>query len=255
VRDAANLAVAIIFGLLELVAPCGLTQAAEVRVLASNALTDVMEELVPAFERASGHKVLATYDPTNGVLSKIKNGESFDSVIIIKQSVEDLQASGKVVAGSQVDIARTSMGIAVRANVPKPDISSIEAFKRTLLSAKSIARSEIGASGIYFTQVLEKLGIAEAVKPKLRTVQGATRTADLVANGEAEIAVQMMSELLPVTGVQVVGPLPGDLYYEIILTGGVSSGAKEPAAATALMRFLSSPAAAPVLRKKGMEAP
>ena len=254
-RTEANFAITIILGLLGLIAPGTSVQAAEMRVLASNALTDVMGELVPAFERTSGHKVVASYEPTIGVLSRIKNGEPFDAVIIIKQSVEELKGAGKIVAGSQVDIARTSMGIAVRAGVPKPDISSTEAFKRTLLNAKSIARSEIGASGIHFTQVLEKLGIAEEVKPKLKTVQGATRTADLVANGEAEIAVQMISELLPVTGVQVVGPLPGDLYYEIVLTGGLSSGAKEPDAATALMKFLSSPAAAPVLKKKGMEAP
>ena len=250
-RTGANFAITIILGLLGLVAPGTLVQAAEIRVLASNALTDVMGELVPAFERTSGHKVVASYEPTIGVLSRIKNGEPFDAVIIIKQSVAELKGAGKVVAGSQVDIA----GVAVRAGVPKPDISSTEAFKRTLLNAKSIARSEIGASGIHFTQVLEKLGIAEEVKPKLKTVQGAGRTADLVANGEAEIAVQMISELLPVTGVQVVGPLPGDLYYEIALTGGVSSGAREPDAATALMKFLSSPAAAPVLKKKGMEVP
>jgi molybdate transport system substrate-binding protein len=254
-RTGANFAITIIFGLLGVIAPSTLVQAAEIRALASNALTEVMGELVPAFERASGNKVVATYEPTNGVMGRIKNGEPFDVVIIIKQSVEDLKEAGKVVAGSQVDIARTSMGIAVRAGVPKPDISSTEALKRTLLSAKSVARSEIGASGIQFTRVLENLGIAEEMKPKLKTVHAPTRAADLVATGEAEIAVQMISELVPVAGVQVVGPFPGDLYFEIVLTGGVSSAAKEPDAAIALLKYLASPAATPVLKKRGMEAP
>jgi molybdate transport system substrate-binding protein len=228
--------------------------AAEIRLLSSNAMTDVMQDLVPAFERESGHKVVATYEPTNGVLKRIGNDEAFDVVLIIRQSVEDLKAAGKVVAGSQVDIARTSMGIAVREGMPKPDIGSKEAFKRTLLDARSIARSEIGASGIHFMRVLENLGIADEVRPKLKTVQGATRTADLVARGEAEIAVQMISELLPVAGVQVVGSFPGDLYFEIVLTAGISSGAKEPEASNALVEFLAAPAAAQVLKRKGMSA-
>lgn len=251
----AKFAITAILGFVGLIAPGTFVLAAEIRVLASNAMTDVMGELVPAFERTSGHKVVASYEPTIGVLNRIKNGETFDVVFIIKQSVENLERAGTVVAGSQVDIARTSMGIAVRAGVPKPDISSEEAFKRTLLNANSIARSEIGASGIHFSRVLEKLGIAEDVKLRLKTVQGATRTADLVVSGEAEIAVQMISELLPVAGVQVVGPLPGDLYYEIVLTAAVGSGAKEAKAATALVKFLASPASARVLKKRGMDAP
>jgi molybdate transport system substrate-binding protein len=229
--------------------------AAEIKVLSSNALTEVMAELAPAFERMSEHKVVATYEPTNAVMNKIKNGEAFDVVMVIKQSVQELKTLGKLAAGSEADIARTSMGLAVRAGAPKPDIGTPEAFKRAMLAAKSVARSEIGASGIHFTRVLERLGITEEMKPKLKVVQGARPTATLIPTGEAEMAVQMMSELLPVAGVEVVGPLPGDLHYEIVLTAGVSAGAKKPAAATELIKFLSAPAAAGVLKQKGMQAP
>jgi molybdate transport system substrate-binding protein len=253
-RIAARIAITTIIAVAGLTAPGAIVFAAEIRLLSSNAMTDVMQDLVPAFERASGHKVVGIYEPTNGILKRIGNGEAFDVVLIIKKSVEDLKGAGKVLAGSHADIARTSMGIAVREGMPNPDISSKEAFKRTLLNAKSIARSEIGASGIHFMRVLEILGITDEVKPKLKTVQGATRTGDLVANGEAEIAVQMISELLPVAGVQVVGSFPEDLYFEIVLTAGISPDTKEPEASNALVKFLASPANAQVLKRKGMSA-
>ena len=229
------------------------TWAAEIKVLSSNAMTDVMGDLVPEFERTTGHKVVATFEPTNAILSRIKAGESADVTILIRQSIDELRKSGKVVSGSEADLAKTSLGIAVRAGAPKPDISTVEAFKDAMLNAKSVAVSEVGASGLHFRRVLERLGIGEAMKPKLKILPGATRTAELVAKGDAEAAVQMMSELQPVSGAEIVGSLPGDLHYEILLTAALDESAKEPAAGAALIKFLASPTISPVLKKKGME--
>jgi molybdate transport system substrate-binding protein len=227
-------------------------QAAEIKMLASNAMAGVMEELTPAFEKATGHKLVAVYEPTNMVMSRIKNGETSDVILVIKRNVEELTASGKVVPDSAVNIAKTNLGVAVKAGATKPDISTPEAFKATMLAAKSIALSEVGASGIHVAKMLEQLGIAEQMKTKTIIAKGAARTAELAAKGEVEIAMQMKSELL-VPGADYVGPLPGNLAYEIVLTAGVSGGAKEPAAAKALIDFLSSATATPALKKLGME--
>jgi molybdate transport system substrate-binding protein len=238
------------FGALATVAP---TCAAEVKVLSSNAMTDVMTDLVPEFERTTGHKVVAILEPTNAVMNRIKAGESGDVIILIQASLDELKKTGKIVPGSEANLAKTSLGLAVRAGAPKPDISTVEAFKDAMLNAKSVAVSEVGASGLHFRRVLERLGIGEAMKPKLKIIPGATRTAELVAKGDAEAAVQMMSELQPVSGAEIVGSLPGDLHYEILLTAALDESAKEPAAGAALIKFLASPTISPVLKKKGME--
>jgi molybdate transport system substrate-binding protein len=229
------------------------TVAADIKVLGSNAIAEVMADLTPAFEKATGHKLSSIYEATNGIMARIKAGETADVVILIKGSVDELKTSGKVVADSSIDIANTVLGVAVRKGAPKPDISTPEALKAAMLGTKSLARSEIGASGLHFARVLEKLGIADAMKAKTIVVTGAARTADLVAKGEAETAVQMMSELLPVAGVDVVGPLPGDLGFQIVLTGAAMSGGKDTAAAVALLQFLRSDAAAATYRARGMQ--
>lgn len=228
------------------------TCAAEIKVLSSNAMSDVMADLLPEFERTSGHKVVATYGPTPAVMSRIKAGEPADVVILGRQSIDELKKIGKVVPGSEADLAKTSVGIAVRAGAPKPDISTVEAFKNAMLSAQSVAASE-GASGNHFRRVLERLGIAEAMKPKLKTIPGAAHTAKLVAAGEVEMAVQMMSELQAVPGAEIAGPLPGDLHFELLLAAALDANAKETEAAATLIKFLASPAASLVLKRKGME--
>jgi molybdate transport system substrate-binding protein len=238
------------FSLLTLLLPT-LTQAAEVKLLASTAMLGAMEDLGPAFEKASGHKLVAVYEPTNGILARIKGGEASDVILVIKQNIEELTANGKVVPDSAVNLAKTTLGVAVKAGAAKPDISTPDAFKAAMLSAKSIARSETGASGIHVAKVLEQLGIAEAMKAKTTVTKGAARTAELAAKGEVEIALQMLSELL-VPGAEYVGPLPGNLAFEIVLTAGVANGAKEPAAAKALIDFLNGPAATPTFKKLGM---
>ena len=229
------------------------TCAAEIKVLSSNAMTDVMASLVPEFERTTGHKVVAVTEPTTAIMNRIKAGESADVIILIRQSVDELTKTGKVVAGSAADLATTSLGIAVRSGAPKPDIGTVEKFKEAMLKANSVAVSEVGASGIHFRRALERLGIADVMKPKLKLLPGAARTAELVAKGDADVAVQMVSELQPVSGVEIVSPLPGDLHLQILLTAALDASAKEPDAGSALIKFLASPAASPVLRKKGME--
>jgi molybdate transport system substrate-binding protein len=227
--------------------------AADIRVFSSNAMTDSMSELSPAFERASGHKVHATYEPTNLILDRLRRGETADVVILIKPTLQELKQANKIVAGTEADVARTKIGIAVRAGAPRPDISSIDAFKQSMLASKSIVISKVGASGIQFTRALEKLGIYEQLKPRIQILEGSGRTAETVARGGAEIAVQMISELLPIAGVEVLGPLPGELNYEIVLSAALLSAAKESDAASALIRFISAPGAAAILKKKGME--
>jgi molybdate transport system substrate-binding protein len=229
------------------------TRAAEIRVFSSNAMTEVLADLVPEFERTTGHKIKATIEPTNAIMNRIKAGEAADVIILLRQSIDDLKRSGKIVPGSEVDLARTSMGLAVRSGAPKPDISTVEAFKDAMLKTNSVAVSEIGASGLHFRRVLEQLGIADAMKPKLKVLPGAARTAELVAKGDADVAVQMVSELQPVSGVEILSPLPGELHFQILLAGAVDAGAKEPDVGGALIKFLASPAASSVLRRKGMQ--
>ena len=236
-----------------LVSTSALASAVEIRIFSSNALTDVLAELIPEYERSSGNKVVATIEPTSAIVNRIRNGETADVVVLIRQSVQELQRAGRIVPGSEVDLARTSLGLAVKAGTPKPDIGSIEGLRATVLRANSIALSEVGASGMHFRQVLDRLGLAEAVRPKLKLLPGAARTAELVARGEVDLAVQMMSELQGVPGAEIVGPLPGDLHYQIVLAAGLDAKAREPAAGADLIRFLSGSEAAAVLRKKGME--
>lgn len=245
-----------------LVLPCALLAgtltaavAAEVKVLASNAMTTVMDELVPAFERTSGHKLSVVYAPTADIMTRIKGGETADAIILIRQSIDALKKDGKVVADTDTEIARTGIGLAVKSGAPKPDISTPDAFKATMLRAKSVSASETGASGTQFRRVLDRLGITEEMKPKLRLVQGATPTATLVAKDEAEMAVNMMSELTGVAGTEIVGPFPGDLAFDILLVGAVDASAKEAGAGRELLRFLASRDAAPVLTRKGMQGP
>lgn len=230
----------------------------EIKVLCTQALTVAMAKLGPQFERETGNKLIITYGGTGGLVNRIKNGEAVDVVIVAKPALDNMVKAAKIVEQSRTSIAQTGVGIAVRRGAPRPDISSAEALKRTLLAAKSIAYSDPadgGASGVIFAQVVEKLGIAEQLKPKTKLVPGGGSSGALAASGEAEIAVQMISELMPVSGVEVVGPLPPGLQTVVVFSAGVSAGAADPAAAKQLILFLASPAAAPVLREAGLEPP
>jgi molybdate transport system substrate-binding protein len=224
---------------------------AEIKVMATAGFQEAYLELVPEFERTTGHKVVTLWAPTVDVMSRIKGGEMVDLVIMAGASVDELIKLGKIVPGTRVDIATSGIGVAVRAGAPKPDISSAEALERTLLAAKSIVYS-FGPSGVYLAGLFERMGIADKLKPKLKQVKGEP-TGAVVARGEAEIGFQQVCELLPVAGIDYLGPLPASIQIITVFAAGLHVAAKQPDAARALVKFLTAPAAAPVIRKKGME--
>jgi molybdate transport system substrate-binding protein len=225
--------------------------AAEIRILSTMALGSVMEELLPEFERASGHNVAIEYETANIMANRVRNGEAADLAILTPALLDELAKLGRIAAGSNVTLARSGVGIGVRASAPRPDISSPAALKETLLKAKSIAYTSSGQSGTYFARLIERLGIAEEVRAKAKIPAGGS-TGELVIRNEAEMAVQQLPELLATPGLVVV-PLPPELQNMTAFAAGVSTGAQQPAAAQALIRFLTMPAAAQVIKAKGME--
>lgn len=226
--------------------------AAEIRVLSSNGVHSVMVEMLPEFERAIGHKVSIIYDTANLLLGRIKAGEPADLAILTRPIIDDLIKQGKVITESRKELARSGVGVAVRAGLPKPDIGTAEGLKRALLDAKSIAFTKTGASGIHFAKVVERLGIADQVNVKAKVPAGGS-VGELVAKGEAEMAVQQIPELLAVPGIQYVGPLPSELQNFTVFSAGVLTGAQQAEAAKALIDFLTTPAAARVFKAKGLE--
>jgi len=212
----------------------------------------VMGELVPEFERATGHQVEASYDPAQIILRRIAGGETPDLIICGASALEEMAKQGKIVAGTSRPVARCGVGLAVRTGAPKPDISSVEAFKRTLLNAKSVAYTQEGASGIHFAGLIERLGIAEQMKTRSVRQPGGL-VGELVAAGKAELAVQQIPELMAVPGVELVGPLPQEVQATTVSTAAVFAGSPQPAAARAFLEFLFTPASARVLKAKGLE--
>jgi len=231
--------------------------AAEVRVMISGGLTAAYKALVPEFERSTGHKVLTAYGPsmgttTNAIPVRLERGEPADVLIMVGYALEDLAKKGKVTAGSSVDLVKSPIGVAVRSGAPKPDISTADALKRALLAAKTIAYSD-SASGVYVsTEMFDKLGIKDAMEGKARKIP-ATPVGEIVAHGGAEIGFQQMSELKPVEGIDIIGPLPDELQKITIFSAGIASVSKEPEAGKALIMFLASPAARGELIKSGMD--
>jgi molybdate transport system substrate-binding protein len=223
--------------------------AAEITVVSTaGPMPEMMGALVPMFEQASGHKVTIKFQGAPQTINQLKEGASIDLVIAGDDVIGELVKSGAVGAGSKIMLSR--VGVAVRAGAAKPDIGSADAFKAALIAAKSVAYSQ-GASGQHFATVIARLGLVDTLKPKTIIVQGKPVGA-AVAAGEAEIGVQQVAELLPVPGIDFVGPLPGDLQKIIVYVAAVPAKAKEPEAATALMKFLTSDAAVPVIKQKGM---
>jgi molybdate transport system substrate-binding protein len=235
----------------------GSASAAEVRVMISGGLTAAYKELVPEFERATGNKVLTAYGPSmgttvNAIPVRLERGEPVDVLIMVGYALGDLIKQGKVIADSRVDLTKSLIGIAVKAGSLKPDISSPDAVKRALLSAKSIAYSD-SASGVYVsTEMFAKLGVADEMKDKARKIP-ATPVGEIVAHGDAEIGFQQISELKPVQGIDIVGPLPDELQKITVFSAGIATVSKEPEAGRALIKFLASPAARDAIIKSGME--
>lgn len=231
--------------------------AAEVRVLTSGAFTESLKQLVPEFERLTGHQVIASFGASMGgaadsIPARLDRGEPVDIVILARPALDGLAAKGQVVAGSAVDLVRSTIGMVVKSGAPKPDISSVEALRRTLLEAKSIAYSA-SASGTYLsTELFAKLGVADAVKDKARRIVS-ERVGAVVARGEAEIGFQQVSELVTIPGVDYVGPLPPEVQRATYFSAGIATKAKEPEVAKELVRFFRSEAAVPVIVRNGLE--
>ncbi len=226
--------------------------AAEIRVLSSNGVHSVTAVMVPEFERATGNKVSIDYYTANQALGLIKKGEFADLVILTRPAIDGLIKEGKVAKGGGKDLARSGVGVAIRAGLPKPDISSGDKLKRALLNAKSITFTKTGGSGIHFIKVTERLGIANQVNAKAITPEGGA-VGPLVERGEAEMAVQQIPELLAVKAIQYVGPLPEGFQNFTLFTAAVMTSARQPEAAKALLDFLTSPAAAQLYKAKGFE--
>ena len=244
-------------GVVSAVLLTGAASAAEVRVMISGGLTAAYNALVPEFEKTTGHKVLTAYGPSmgttvNAIPVRLERGEPADVLIMVGYALGDLVKQGKVVADSRVDLVKSPIGIAVKSGAPKPDISSADAVKRALLAAKTIAYSD-SASGVYVsTEMFARLGIADEMKDKARKIP-ATPVGEIVAHGDAEIGFQQISELKPVAGIDIVGPLPDDLQKITIFSAGIASASKQPDAGKALIKFLASPEARPEIVKSGME--
>jgi molybdate transport system substrate-binding protein len=229
--------------------------AAEIKVLTAGAFKQVLLVLVPDFEKQTGHKVILENDTVGALTKRIEGGEAFDLAVLTPAAVNGLSTKGKFVAGSRTNLGRVGVGVVVKEGAPKPDISSVDAFKKTLLAAKSVAYIDPaagGSSGIYVAGLLDKLGVAADVKPKAKLIPGGA-VAEHIARGEAEIGIHQISEILPVKGITLVGPLPADIQNYTVYAAGLGANGKESEAAKALLKTLSGPAAADVLKSKGME--
>lgn len=228
----------------------GQAQAAEIKVLASTAVKTVLEELGPQFEKATGNKISFTIAPAAVLKAKIDQGAAFDVAILTAPLTDKLAAETKIDM-TRTTIAHAGIGVAIRKGAPKPDISTTEAFKRALLNAKSVGFTASGASGVYLKTLFEKLGIADELKSKLKLLQGAAGEA--AANGEVEIGLTQISEILPYANAELVGPLPSDVQSYTYFSAGVSAASKDADVAKAFIKFLTAPAALKLIKVKGME--
>jgi len=239
-----------------LVAQAGFAGAAEVKVFSTTGIKSVLEELVPKFEQATGHKLTITWSTAALLTKRVQAGEQADALILIKSNVETLLKEGKVAPGTDALFAKSIFAVGVKAGAPKPDISTPEAFKNALLAARGISYSNPasgGASGVYIAKQIEKMGIADQLKDKTKFPPSGGFSGTLLIGGEADIAIQSKPELLSVNGVEVVGPLPGDLAFTVVYAASVQSGAASSDAAKALVKFLESPEAQTVFRAKGYD--
>jgi molybdate transport system substrate-binding protein len=229
--------------------------AAEVTLIGPGGIRAAVQQMIPDFERATGHKVKATFGSGGGTKERVIKGEPFD-VPIVQPPLEPVIASGHVIAASETPLATVAVGIAVRTGAPKPDISTADAVKRLLLGSKAIAYPNAAtgaAAGVSLNQTLQKLGIADAMKPKIKIAQGGRGAMELLAKGEVDFGLTFISEIITEPGVEVVGPLPRDISTPTALIGFISAQSKEPEAAKALMRYLSSPEVAAVYKERGMQ--
>ena len=226
-------------------------EAAEVKIIAGAAMRTVMQELGPQFERATGHKLVIWYGVTDPIRRRMATGEAFDLAALGPALMDEYIKQGKIAADTRTEIARDGVGVAGRAGAPKPDISSVEAFKRALLNAESVAYNRDGGVGTHIVKIFERLGIAEEMTAKSKPL--AKGVSKAVVEGDAELGFAFTNSFQSVPGLELVGPLPPELQHYILVTTGVATAAKQPEAAKALIKFLTSPAAVAVIKAKGME--
>ena len=230
-------------------------QAAELKLLTTGAFKQVVLALMPDFERQTGHTVVVTNDTAGGVKARIEKGEPYDVAVATPKILEELVSGGKIQKGSEVKLANVGVGVMVKDGAPKPDIATLEAFKQALLSARSVAYIDPksgGSSGIYVDKLLEKLGVADQVRPKAKLKQGGY-VADLIVDGSAELGIHQISEIVPVKGVTLVGPLPKEIQNVTTYAAGITTASANKDAAAALLKALSGSKAAEVLKAKGMD--
>ena len=241
------------FGFMLLLAQGHVASAAEIKVLSVVPLKASLDELGPPFERATGHKLTIKYDGSSGLKRSFEAGEAFDVALIYPELIDELLKKGTLAAGVRADVAIVMVGVAIKKGALKPDISTVEAFKRTLLNVKSISHSTEGASGVYFQGLIQRLGIAAELKPKLRPVEGGPLVVGPVAKGEVEIAVITIPFIYLDPGAELAGPLPKELQHPVIYTASMGTATKQPDAAKAFIKHLTTPAAAAVIKSKGLQ--
>lgn len=231
-------------------------KADDIKVASGGAFKGVLDALAALYEKQNGARLDIAYQTVGQHLALIRDGkETFDVAVLTPEAIDALARDGKIVAGSKVDLARVGVGVAVKAGAPLPDITTVDAFKHALLAAKSVAYIDPkagGSSGIYVAKLLQQLGIADAVNAKAVLIRGGA-VADHIADGEAEIGIHQISEILPVAGVTLVGPLPAAIQNYTVYAAGVGAEAKDEAAGRAAVRFLSGPRALPIIEAQGME--
>jgi molybdate transport system substrate-binding protein len=223
-----------------------------VRLLSTLALMGAVQNLAGRYQAQGGARIDADFAPTLGLLDRLRSGESADVVILTREGLDGLASLGIVAADSCVDLARSFVGIAVKAGAGHPDIATVSALRAALLGARSIAYSRIGASGIFFAQLIESMGIAPEINARARIIPSGF-TAELLVTGEADLAVQQISELKQVRGVEVVGPIPHNLQRPAVFSAGRLAASTRVAQSDALLKYLASPEVAPVLRESGLE--
>lgn len=239
-----------------LAVPLTIAQAAELKVLTAGAMKQVVLALQPEFEKR-GHKLIVDNDNAGGLQKRIEGGEAFDVVVITPAVLDQLAAKDKIAPATKVNLARVAIGVMVRPGAKLPDISTVDAFRQALLDAKSVAYIDPasgGSSGIYLDKLFEKMGIADAIRAKAKLKRGGY-VADLLVSGDAELGIHQISEILPVKGVVLVGPLPAEIQNYTVYAGALSTAAKDVAVAKAFLDLLAGPAAAAILRDKGMDRP
>jgi len=239
-------------GAAAMVTLAGFANAAEIRVIGSPGTREPYTQLVPGFEKATGNKVVTIWGGVNEVAKRVADGETADVVMLPAAQIDGLIKQGKLVPESRVDVAKSGIGVAVRAGAPKIDISSGEGIKKALLAAKTIAYSA-GPSGVHMADLIQKWGLTDLLKSKIVPPRPNVPIGEVIASGDAEIGFQQVSELLPVKGIDYLGPLPPDIQEVTVFSAGVHKGAAAADAGRALLKFLTAPEAAPIIRKTGME--